>query len=374
MVQGVRIESGRIVDVNPATGDEIARVQVSTLAEVDVCIATAKAVQPAWAAVPLAERTELVRLACRRIGDIEGLAALITKEMGKTLKEAEEEVADNADKDEYCELVMRANEPEVHGGSVIVRHPHGVVSICAPWNFPVEEIVLLSIPALIAGNAVVIKPSEVVPLSGAEVAGALMAGLNAKFAGLVSLVQGDGAVGSYLVAHADVDMCAFTGSTATGEKILEGASKSLKRVVLECGGKDPMVVLADADVEQAAKDAVDFSLANCGQVCCAVERVYVADAIYAAFEAKVVQHAKAYVAGNGLDPASMIGPMVSDTQRQIVHAHVQAASKAGAKCLVGGTMPPSSDKGTFYPPTVLSGVPHACSTTVEETFGPVVAL
>eukprot|EP00966_Prymnesium_polylepis_P065284 1515260-Prymnesium_polylepis.1 len=113
---------------------------------------------------------------------------------------------------------MRANEPEVHGGSVIVRHPHGVVSICAPWNFPVEEIVLLSIPALIAGNAVVIKPSEVVPLSGAEVAGALMAGLNAKFAGLVSLVQGDGAVGSYLVAHADVDMCAFTGSTATGEK------------------------------------------------------------------------------------------------------------------------------------------------------------
>eukprot|EP00966_Prymnesium_polylepis_P133230 3079134-Prymnesium_polylepis.1 len=104
MVQGVRIESGRIVDVNPATGDEIARVQVSTLAEVDVCIATAKAVQPARAAVPLAERTELVRLACRRIGDIEGLAALITKEMGKTLKEAEEEVADNADKDEYCEL------------------------------------------------------------------------------------------------------------------------------------------------------------------------------------------------------------------------------------------------------------------------------
>ena len=223
MVQGVRIEKSHIVDVNPATGDEIARVKVSTTAEVDACITAAKRIQPTWAALGLPERTELVRLACQRIGDIDGLATLITKEMGKTLRESEEEVADNADKDEYCQLVMQANEPEAHGGSVIVRHPHGVVSICAPWNYPVEEIVLLSIPALIAGNAVVIKPSEVVPLAGAEVAGAFIAGLNDRFAGLVGLVQGDGAVGSYLVAHPDVDMCAFTGSTATGEKILEVA-------------------------------------------------------------------------------------------------------------------------------------------------------
>ena len=373
MVQGVKVEGGCIIDVNPATGAVIERVRISTPADVDSAIAAAARVQPKWAAIALSERTAKVQQAVRRIGGIEGLAELITKEMGKTLRESEEEVADNADKDEYCQLVMAANATEQHGGSLIVRHPHGVVSICAPWNYPVEEIVLLSIPALIAGNAIVIKPSEVVPLSGAEVVGALKAGLNDEFPGLVHLVQGDGEIGSYLVSHPGIDMCAFTGSTATGAKILQAASASLKRVVLECGGKDPMVVMSDADVEQAAKDAVDFSLANAGQVCCAVERVYVADAIYDQFEQKVVEHAKTYVAGDGLDPTSTIGPMVSDTQRQIVHQHVQAAKKAGAKCLLGGNLP--STPATFYPPTVLSGVPHSArAITQEETFGPVVAL
>ena len=129
----------------------------------------------------------------------DALARLITQEMGKTLGEAQAEVADNADMDEYISLVKEANEPEVHGGSVIVRHAHGIVSICAPWNYPVEEIVLLSIPALIAGNAIVVKPSEVVPLSGEFVVSAIMGGLNDRFPGLVSLLQGDGDVGSYLV-------------------------------------------------------------------------------------------------------------------------------------------------------------------------------
>ena len=229
-----------------------------------------------------------MRLAIRRIAESgsDALARLITQEMGKTLGEAQAEVADNADMDEYISLVKEANEPEVHGGSVIVRHAHGVVSICAPWNYPVEEIVLLSIPALIAGNAIVVKPSEVVPLSGEFVVAAIMGGLNDRFPGLVSLLQGDGDVGSYLVQHPDVHMAAFTGSTATGAKILQAASASLKRVVLECGGKDPMVVMGDADLDAAAKDAVDFSLANCGQVCCAVERVYVASEVLRAIMAQ----------------------------------------------------------------------------------------
>ena len=277
-----------IVDVNPATGEVIARVACSTRAQVDDAVAAAKAIQPSWAALELAERAELVRLAIRRIAESgsDALARLITQEMGKTLGEAQAEVADNADMDEYISLVKEANEPEVHGGSVIVRHAHGVVSICAPWNYPVEEIVLLSIPALIAGNAIVVKPSEVVPLSGEFVVSAIMGGLNDRFPGLVSLLQGDGDVGSYLVQHPDVHMAAFTGSTATGAKILQAASASLKRVVLECGGKDPMVVMGDADLDAAAKDAVDFSLANCGQVCCAVERVYVASEVLRAIMAQ----------------------------------------------------------------------------------------
>jgi len=164
MVQGVKIENGCIVDVNPATGAVIDRVPVSSRAEVDAAVRAAKLAQPAWAALSVAERTVAVKAAVRRIGAIKvTLAPLITAEMGKTLREAESEVDDNSDMDAYCDLVAAANAPEFHGGSVIVRHAHGVVSICAPWNYPVEEIVLLSIPALIAGNAIVIKPSEVVP-------------------------------------------------------------------------------------------------------------------------------------------------------------------------------------------------------------------
>ena len=240
MVQGVVIEQGCIVDVNPATGAVIERVPVTTKEQLDAAVAAARAAQMGWAAVSLPERTALVKEAVTRIGiDRAGLARSITMEMGKILKEAEEEVDDNANKDEYCDLVRAANEPEIHGSSVIVRHPHGVVSICSPWNFPVEEIVLLSIPALIAGNAIVVKPSEVVPLSSGAVVRCLMEAFESTHPGLVHLVQGDGAVGAALVNHPGVDMCAMTGSTATGAKILQCASSSLKPVVVPVLGHQP---------------------------------------------------------------------------------------------------------------------------------------
>lgn len=380
MVQGVKVEHGHIVDVNPATGEVIGKIQMATHADVDAAVEAAKMAQQKWSAVSLSERKEMVRLAVRRIGlEPDALARLITQEMGKTLAEAKAEVADNSEMDEYCEVVGQANEAEKHGGAIIVRHPLGVVSVCAPWNFPIGEIVFLCIPALIAGNAVVVKPSEVAPLSGAKAVAAFQGGLNDNFPGLVNLVQGDGTVGSYLVGHPGVDMATMTGSSATGAKILKTASETMKRVVLECGGKDPMVVMADADVEKAAKDAVDWSLANCGQVCCAVERVYVASSIASSFEKAVVAHAASYKSVDGLAAASAdtpaIGPMVSDVQRQAVHKQVQAALAAGARCVLGGHLPPSSQAGTFYPPTVLADVPHAAKAiTQEETFGPVVAL
>ena len=394
MVQGVQIEDGHLVNVNPSTGTRIEPlVRVSTPADVDAAVAAARAAQPQWAARSLAERTRLVREAVVAIGaDKPALARTITTEMGKILKEAEEEVDFATGKDEFCELVRAANEPEIYGGSVLVRQPHGVVSICSPWNYPVDEILILAVPALIAGNAVVIKPSEVAPLSGAAAARCLTDGLGALHPGLVGLVQGDGAVGALLVGHAGVDMCCLTGSSATGAKILQQSAATLKPVVLECGGKDPMVVFADADLDAAARDAVDYSFANCGQVCCAVERVYVEATAAAAFEERVLEHARRYVATDGLlagssasassssaDPADSaamyIGPMVSDVQRQTVHRHVQAARRAGARVLLGGEMPPASAAGTFYPPTVLADVPHAAEeVTQEETFGPVVAL
>jgi acyl-CoA reductase-like NAD-dependent aldehyde dehydrogenase len=412
MVQGVKIENGFILDINPATGkvarsrlvcprrphlcslgskrrpqlparaqqntrcslipgrlhsQVIERVKVSTHADVDAAVAAARRAQPGWAALTLAERTAAVKAAVRRIGTIKStLAPLITKEMGKTIREAEAEVDGNSNMDEYCDLVAAANAAEAHGGSVIVRHPHGVVSICSPWNYPVEEIVLLSIPALIAGNAIVVKPSEVVPLSSGAVTKCLMESLGSAHPGLVQLLQGDGEVGGYLVSHPDVDMCAFTGSTATGAKILEAASRTLKPVVLECGGKDPMLVMEDADLDLAAADAVQYSLQNCGQVCCAVERVYVASAVADEFEAKVKQVASAWVTGDGMQEGISFGPCASEMQRQIVNRHVQAAIKAGARCVLGGVMPPSSEAGTFYPPTVLANVPHSARAITQE--------
>ena len=371
MVQGVVIENGHIVDTNPATGAVIQCVRVSTPSEIDAAVAAARTAQPAWNAQSLEERTELVKKACSALaGKRQQLAKLITSEMGKTLSESLEEVDDNVDMSAYCDLVAQANAPEVDGGSLIVRHPHGVVAVCAPWNYPVEEIVLLCVPALIAGNAVVVKPSEVVPLSSGLVVETLR---DALPDGLVNLLQGDGDVGAKLTGHALVDMVGFTGSTATGQKILNTASKTLKPVVLECGGKDPMVVLDDADLDLAAHDAVAYSLANCGQVCCAVERVYVAASVAEDFESKVKAEASKWKVGDGVDPDTNIGPMASRMQRDIVHSHVQKAKQAGARCVLGGELPGSSERGNYYPATVLADVPHGALRD-EETFGPVVAL
>jgi len=294
---------------------------------------------------------------------------LMTKEMGKLASEAKEEAEGVVDKDELLNLIESANEDvKISENAVITREPHGVVGVLAPWNFPCDEILLLALPALAAGNGVVVKPSEVAPMCGAAVVDGLRKALPP---GLVGLLQGDGAVGALLVEQ--VDMIGMTGSSATGKKILESSAKHLKRCVLELGGKDPMVVLDSADLDKAAKDAVEFSVMNCGQVCCAIERVYVPDALSAEFAQKVVDLAKRY------DPLDgTLAPMVSGVQKAIVAKHVDEAIAAGAKCLLGGpdaarrlegATPPGSN---FVPVTVLADVPHDANR--DETFGPVVAI
>lgn len=261
MVQGVAIEDGCLVDTDPATGEVIAKVKCSTPAEIEAAIAAARSAQPAWAATPLAERVALLKAACNDLAakQVE-LAALITREMGKVASEAAEE-AEGMAKDDYLDLIAAANAPQQIENGVVVREPHGVVAVCSPWNFPADEALLLTLPALAAGNTVVLKPSEVVPLIGAFVADGLAAKLPA---GVLQLVQGDGAAGAALVGGA-VDMVGMTGSSAVGKKIMESCAGGLKRLVLELGGKDPMLVFADADLKKAAEDAVTFSLMNCGQ-------------------------------------------------------------------------------------------------------------
>lgn len=189
MVQGVQIQDGHIIDVNPATGEVIDRVKVSTQEEIDSTVAAAVAAQPAWAATPLKKRIALLKGSVKLLApQAEELARLVTQEMGKIIKEARAEVQGATNKDALLELVEEANAPVRQSSAVIVREPHGVVAVIAPWNFPMDEILLLALPALAAGNAVVIKPSEVTPLCGERVVRALQQGLN-EYPGLVGLLQ-----------------------------------------------------------------------------------------------------------------------------------------------------------------------------------------
>mmetsp|Transcript_72837 Transcript_72837/g.126432 ORF Transcript_72837/g.126432 Transcript_72837/m.126432 type:complete len:470 (+) Transcript_72837:51-1460(+) len=372
MVQGVEVEDGKLVVKNPASGEEVGRVPMTTPEELDSIVAKAKAAQLAWSLKPLKERSELIKAACKKLGEVqEDLQNIIVAEMGKVITEARSEVEGVVDRDAWIDLVVQANEPVVLDGgkSTVYRQPHGVVALCTPWNFPADEIMALAAPALIAGNTIVVKPSEVTPLTGAKVLEALLAVLPD---GVANLVQGDGTVGAPLVNHKDVDMVGMTGSAATGKKIMQACSSDLKRLVLELGGKDPMVVFADADLDKAADDAVVYSIENCGQVCCAVERIYVDDKVKANFEKLVVEKASNLKVGPGSNLESNVGPMVSKMQREHVQRHVEEAIKSGAKELYKSSVPEGS--GNWFPVTVLSDITQDMLIQKEETFGPVVAI
>jgi len=269
MVQGVEIVDGYIIDRDPATGEVIEKVKCATPEEADEVIENARNAFEDWHMnYSLDQRLILLKEGLAALAVVrDDLALMITREMGKVGSEAADEVNGATDKAAWLELVADANRPitvgKPDGGqAMIMRDAMGVVVVLAPWNFPADEILLLSLPALLAGNCVIVKPSEVAPLTGAMVVERLASTLPA---GALQVCQGDGTVGARLVAGA-VDMVAMTGSSAVGKKLMAACAPDLKRLVLELGGKDPMVVFADADLDRAAADAVAFSLLNCGQV------------------------------------------------------------------------------------------------------------
>jgi len=327
----------------------------------------------AWSETPAEDRVRMLSEGLQEVAkDADSIAELIVREMGKTKAEATEEMEGATDRKEYLEILLEAQKPKKHGSSVVYRQAIGVVAIMSPWNFPVDEILLLALPALAAGNTVIVKPSEVAPQCGEAAVKAFEKVLPPN---VFQVAQGDGAVGAQLVSHPLVNLVAMTGSSATGKKILSSAASSLKRVVLELGGKDPMVVFADSDLDKAAKDAVEYSVFNAGQVCCAFERVYVEESILSEFEAKCAEYAKEYVVGNGMNPGVKVGPMVSAMQRDHVIKQVEDAIKDGAKLLFKGDIPSDAPEGSsFYPITVLSNVTQEMDIARRETFGPVVSL
>ena len=359
---------------DPATGEIIAEIRSASSEEVGDAVSRARASQPGWAALGFEKRAELL-LKCSEalVSRRREFAELITREMGKPVKDAEREVRTWADgMPGVMDEVREALEPEVLQGhdcvSHVVREPLGVVAAITPWNFPVGMPLELLPSALATGNTVVFKPSELVPLSGEKLAELLIELLPRD---VLVQIHGRGDVGAELVA-ADVDMIGFVGSRDTGKAIMKSASGRLKRLVLELGGKDPLVVFGDADLDAAADCAVTHALRNTGQVCCSVERIFVAEEVAERFQDLVVEKAKTWKHGNGFEDGVKMGPMVSAEQREKVRVQVEEARQGGARILLGGDMP--GGEGWFYPATVMSELAPELAINHQETFGPVITL
>jgi succinate-semialdehyde dehydrogenase/glutarate-semialdehyde dehydrogenase len=330
-------------------------------------VARARGAQSAWAALGTRGRAEVLARAADIFANmVDRHAALITAEMGKPLQEALAEAKSlGSGLARELDEIVEALEPEVHDDgrarSIVYRDPLGVVGAITPWNFPMAMPSWMLIPSLAAGNAVVFKPSEETPLSGQAYADVLREVLPED---VLIVVHGADELGKAIV-RSDVDMIAFTGSREAGKHIMREASASLKRMVLELGGKDPMIVLDDADLEKAAKFAAHNSFRNAGQVCVSTERIFVLESVAAEFEKALAAVAAAMSVGPG-DSGADVGPMVNTRQRDHVLAQVEAAVAAGAKVLAGG-----DHRDNFVSPTVLTDVADEMEIARQETFGPV---
>jgi acyl-CoA reductase-like NAD-dependent aldehyde dehydrogenase len=362
---------------NPATGEVIATVPATSPDEVTAMVARARAAQPAWEALGYDGRGRILRRAQRWLLDnAPRVVETIVSETGKTHEDAEiAEVAYAANAfgfwakraPEYlADEKIRSANPFVAGRRLVVRYgPVGVVGVIGPWNYPLVNSFGDAIPAMAAGNTVVLKPSEVTPLTSLLMADGLReCGLPE---GVYQVATGRADAGEALIDA--VDMVMFTGSTATGRKVMARAAQTLTPVSLELGGKDPMIVLADADLERAANAATYYSMQNGGQTCISVERVYVESPVYDEFVTKVSDKVRALRQGVPGGPGSVdVGAVTFAPQLDIVRRHVQEAQEAGARVLVGGHA--HEDSGRFYEPTVLVDVDHSMACMSEETFGP----
>src|ERR1700704_213785 len=371
-----------LVSRNPATGEEIGRAPLTMPEDVARAVGRAREAQRAWSEQSFNQRGRLIMKARKIIlQEMEQIALLISRETGKPVAEAiSMELAPTLDLMQYfarkTASMLRPKRISVglYGlmgrSSYEVYKPLGVIGIVSPWNFPwatpLDEVVM----ALMAGNAVVLKPSELTPLTGLKIKDVFRrAGLPY---GLLQVVTGDGSTGAALVG-AGVDKIMFTGSVATGKRVAEAAAKYLTPVVLELGGKDPMIVLDDANILNAARGAVWGAFANSGQACASVERCYVHESIAERFIAEVVSETKRLRQSTGAETTADVGSMTSERQLLAVQRQVDQALDKGATALTGGDRLADS-AAPFFAPTVLINVNHDMDVMREETFGPVLPI
>lgn len=379
MATDLQIATRTITPVNPATGEVLGEYKCASERDVQAAVERGRSAQAAWSELGLRGRIAVIRNFQKKLfAKKSEVAAAITREAGKPLVESlVTEVLVVLDAARFLienAWALLRDEPVPHGNLVtklksgrLVREPHGVIGIISPWNYPFSIPATETLAALVAGNAVVLKPSELTPSVALELGSLLhQAGVPED---VFQVVVGEGEAGAALL-HSPIDKLVFTGSVATGKKIAAAAAERVLPVVLELGGKDPMLVLDNADIDVASSAAVWGAFVNAGQACLSVERCYVHRSLYESFAKACAQKTNRLRVGNGMDPHTDVGPMIQERQLRIVEAHVEDAKARGARALVGGGRLPQMGPN-FYAPTVLADVTQDMRIMREETFGPV---
>ncbi len=366
--------------INPATEEVLAHIHAAEVADVDAAVEAATQAFKTWRLIPAPLRGELLF----RVGDIlkekkEELARLLTQDMGKVIAEARGDVQEAIDMAYYMGgegrrlLGYTAPVEMPNKFGMAVRDPSGVAAIITPWNFPVAVPSWKIFPALVAGNTLVWKPSPETPaISAAFVQAFEEAGLPA---GVLNLLLAPGTeVAKVLVNHPGVRVLSFTGSTATGRAIAESAARLNKKVSLEMGGKNAIIVLDDANLDLATDATLWAAFGTTGQRCTAASRLIVQKGIGSKLKESLMAHTRKLTLGNGLDPMVEVGPVINKTALERIHNYVQIGQKEGARALVGASVADVDGKGFFYKPTLFDAVQPGSTLEREEIFGPVLSI
>ena len=376
-------DSVTFIDTNPArTSEVIGHFQKSTPADLEAAIEAASKAQRGWAATPAPERGEvLFRAALLLEQRKEELAVVMTREMGKVLKETRGDVQIAIDVAKFIAGEGRRAEGETLPSAfpnkfcMTVRHPLGIVGIITPWNFPIAIPAWKTLPALLAGNAVVLKPASDTPLLSLKFAEILHeAGLPA---GVLNVITGPGGtLGDALASHKRINMISLTGSTEVGRHVAEICGRDLRRCTLELGGKNAVIVLEDADLDLAVAGVAGAAFGTTGQRCTATSRVIVHKAVQKEFTERLVAAAEKLHVGDGLDAAVEMGPLVNKGRVKAVHEYTEVGKQEGAQLVTGGTPLTENEysDGAFYKPTVFTNVTPRMRIAREEVFGPFVSI
>lgn len=368
--------------LNPATGEELAQVQMSTEQDVNLAVKAAHEAQKIWSKVPAPKRAdylyEIGRLMKERK---EQLAQVLTKEMGKVIEEGRGEVQEGIDMAYYMagegrRLFGETTPSELADKfAMSIRTPIGVVGLITPWNFPVAIATWKSFPAIVAGNAFIWKPATETPMMAYEMAKIFKeVGLPD---GVANIVFGAGSeVGTALIEHPNVRVISFTGSTETGRKVAEAGGRNLKKVSLEMGGKNAVIVMEDADLNLAVEGILWSAFGTAGQRCTACSRVIAHADIKQELQKRLLSKMETLTIGNGMDESIKVGPVINRKALEKIHSYIEIGKKEGATLLVGGEILTGGiyDKGNYYAPTLFTDVSPDMRIAQEEIFGPVVSI